>query len=218
MSNKLYYNTVNPLLVETLMNIMRAPAFQPFRLVGGTALSLQLGHRLSEDIDLFTDHEYGSVNFNAINQFFRDHYSYVDTNTTSIIGVGQSYFVGSHKDNCVKIDLYYTDPFIEPALIIDDIRLAGINEIIAMKLDVILRGGRKKDYWDIHQIIDHYHPEEMFALHKKRYPYQHDKTELKIKFLDFESADKDFEPNCLYGKHWEIIKLDLADYIAALDA
>ena len=51
----LYYNTVNNLLKETLELLMKAPIFNDFRLVGGTSLSLQLGHRMSIDIDLFTD-------------------------------------------------------------------------------------------------------------------------------------------------------------------
>jgi hypothetical protein len=217
MINKLHYNTVNPLLLETLIKIMCAYEFEPFRLVGGTALSLQMGHRLSVDIDLFTDSEYGSVNFTAIDQFFKNNYPYVETNTISIIGIGKSYFIGSHKDNCIKIDLYYTDKFIEPSLVIDAIRFATVNEIIAMKLDVILRGGRKKDFWDIHQIIANYRPDEIFALHKKRYPFQHDKVALRKKFLDFEFANRDFDPNCLNGKHWELIKLDLADFIASMN-
>jgi hypothetical protein len=217
MINKLYYNTVNQLLLETLVKIMSAQEFKPFRLVGGTALSLQMGHRLSVDIDLFTDSEYGSVNFIAIDQFFKNNYSYVESNTIAIIGIGKSYFIGSHKGNCIKIDLYYTDNFIEPSLVIDEIRLATVNEIIAMKLDVILRGGRKKDFWDIHQIIGNYRPEEIFALHKKRHPFQHDKAALRKKFLDFEFANRDFDPNCLNGKHWELIKLDLADFIASMN-
>jgi hypothetical protein len=217
MINKLYYNTVNQLLLETLVKIMSAQEFKPFRLAGGTALSLQMGHRLSVDIDLFTDSEYGSVNFTAIDQFFKNNYSYVESNTIAIIGIGKSYFIGSHNDNCIKIDLYYTDNFIEPSLVIDEIRLATVNEIIAMKLDVILRGGRKKDFWDIHQIIGNYRPEEIFALHKKRHPFQHDKAALRKKFLDFEFANRDFDPNCLNGKHWELIKLDLADFIASMN-
>lgn len=50
----LYYNTVNELLKQILLTLMSAEVFAPFRLVGGTALSLQLGHRMSIDIDLFT--------------------------------------------------------------------------------------------------------------------------------------------------------------------
>ncbi|MCK6607849.1 MAG: nucleotidyl transferase AbiEii/AbiGii toxin family protein, partial [Flavobacterium sp.] len=62
----LYYNTVNDLLKNSLITLMDAPIFQNFRLVGGTALSLQIGHRESIDIDLFSDVEYGTLNFNEI--------------------------------------------------------------------------------------------------------------------------------------------------------
>jgi len=58
---RMYYNAVNDLLKNTLITLMDAPAFEPFRLVGGTALSLQLGHRMSADIDLLSDTTYSSV-------------------------------------------------------------------------------------------------------------------------------------------------------------
>jgi Nucleotidyl transferase AbiEii toxin, Type IV TA system len=53
----LYYNTVNENLKDVLHQVMSAVEFENFRLVGGTALSLQLGHRMSIDIDLFSDAE-----------------------------------------------------------------------------------------------------------------------------------------------------------------
>lgn len=65
----LYYNTVNRLLKESLLTLMKAAEFEPFRLVGGTSLSLQLGHRMSVDIDLFTDSPYGSLDFAAIDDY-----------------------------------------------------------------------------------------------------------------------------------------------------
>lgn len=46
----------------------------------------------------------------------------------------------------------YTDPFIREPEIIDGIRLASIDDIVAMKIDTISRGGRKKDFWDIHKL------------------------------------------------------------------
>ena len=51
----LYWNTVSALLKDSLLLLMQAEELNEFRLVGGTALSLQLGHRMSVDIDLFTD-------------------------------------------------------------------------------------------------------------------------------------------------------------------
>ena len=59
----LFYNTVTPLLKSVLDTLMAEPLFSPFRLVGGTNLSLRLGHRLSVDIDLFTDAVYRSLDY-----------------------------------------------------------------------------------------------------------------------------------------------------------
>lgn len=62
----LHYNTFNNVLKNSLITLMNSKEFDQFRLVGGTALSLQLGHRLSVDIDLFSDAPYGSIDFKAI--------------------------------------------------------------------------------------------------------------------------------------------------------
>ena len=68
----LYYNTVNDLLKNSLITLMDAPIFQNFRLVGGTALSFQIRHRESIDIDLFSDAEYGTLNFKEIEDFLKN--------------------------------------------------------------------------------------------------------------------------------------------------
>ena len=212
MVNKLYYNTLNPLLLNVLKKLMAAREFDVFRLIGGTALSLYRGHRESADIDLFSDAPYDSINFAAIDTFLHNTYSYVDTTNVSIVGMGKSYFVGRSKNDCVKLDLFYTDRFIQEKVLIKGIRLATVDEIVAMKIDVISSGGRKKDFWDIHELKDEYSYERMIALHKQRYPYTHDENQIRKNFTDFKNADDDFDPICLEGKHWEIIKLDIIDF------
>lgn len=112
---------------------MESKEFITFRLVGGTALSLHRGHRLSVDIDLFTDVAYGSIDFNALEKYLRNNWQYVDTTDIAPIGMGKSYFIGTDKDDCIKLDLYYTDDFIDDFQLIDGIRLASIAEILAMK-------------------------------------------------------------------------------------
>jgi len=212
MKNNLFFNTINPFLLSVLKTLMAAKEFDVFRLVGGTALSLHIGHRESADIDLFSDAPYDSIDFGAIDVFLRKTYSYVDTNEYKVIGMGKSYYVGNSKDDCIKLDLFYTDIFIQNITLIDGIRLASVEEIIAMKIDIISRGGRKKDFWDIHELKDDYSFEKMLALHKQRYPYTHDEDQIRRNFSNFENADKDFDPICIKGKHWEIIKLDIIDF------
>ncbi|HNQ82463.1 MAG TPA: hypothetical protein PKM34_02400 [Bacteroidales bacterium] len=87
-----------------------------------------------------------------------------------------------------------------------------MNEISAMKLDVISGGGRKKDFWDIHELLNHFSIQQMLDLHEKRYPHSHDPSQILKKLTDFNSADDDFNPFCLKGKHWELIKLDLIEW------
>src|SRR4051812_29343195 len=98
MISSLYYNTVTSLLHQTLAELMQAPELEMFRLVGGTSLSLQCGHRLSVDIDLFTDALYGSVDFEGIDSFLRNKYVYADTNSYGPAGMGKSYYIGKNKD------------------------------------------------------------------------------------------------------------------------
>jgi predicted nucleotidyltransferase component of viral defense system len=209
----LYYNTVNNLLKKSLLQLMAADEFASFRLVGGTALSLQIGHRESIDIDLFSDVDYGEIDFDSIEKYLALNFSYVDHFSNSIPGIGKSYLIGENKDNALKLDIFYTDKFIQLVFIEDSIKMASIEEIIAMKLDVIQRGGRKKDFWDLHELFENYNLTQMLALHKQRYPYSHDMELIINNFTNFNYADDEFNPICFRGKYWEFIKEDIEEII-----
>ena len=206
----IYFNTVNELLKSSLLKLMEAEEFSKFRLVGGTALSLQIGHRESIDIDLFSDIEYGTLNFNEIEDFLKSNFRYVDFLDVPS-AMGKAYFIGENKDNTVKLDIFYTDTYIQPFIEEDGIRMATIEEIIAMKVDVIQRGGRKKDFWDLHALLDSYSIKQMMDFHEQRYPYTHDKDLIIKNFTNFDQADDDFDPICFKGKYWEFIKEDFEE-------
>ena len=129
----------------------------------------------------------------------------------------RSYYIGEDENNILKLDLMYTDKFIDSIEIIDNIKMASVKDIIAMKADVILRGGRKKDFWDIHLLLDTYSIEDVISLHRDRYEWNHDKSKLISQFLNFKYAENDFNPICLLNKNWEDIKLDLIDTISTLN-
>ena len=209
----LYYKTVNNLLKEVLLQLMAAKEFENFRLVGGTSLSLQIGHRESIDIDLFSDVEYGKIDFVAIENYLEINFKYIDHLSNIIPGMGKSYLIGEDKDNSLKLDIFYTDKFIQPIYLEDTIRMASIEEIIAMKLDVVQRGGRKKDFWDLHELFEKYTISQMLDLHEQRYPYTHDRDLIIQNFTDFSIADDEFNPICFKGKYWEFIKEDIEEII-----
>lgn len=57
---------VEPALLELLKGLMEVDLFRPFVLVGGTSLALQIGHRVSIDLDLFGDQELDEFEFTDI--------------------------------------------------------------------------------------------------------------------------------------------------------
>lgn len=189
---------------------MKNSELKEFRLVGGTALSLQVGHRISIDIDLFSDVEYGSIDFEKIDDFLEKTFLFVE-HQSILPALGKSYRVGNSPKEYVKLDIFYTDTFLDEPVMIDEIRLASLRDIVAMKVDVIQRIGRKKDFWDLHQLLEQFTISEMIEIHEKRYPYTHERETILANFTNFSLADEEPDPNCLEGKYWEFIKLDLEE-------
>lgn len=90
--------------------------------------------------------------------------------------------------------------------------IASLEDIIPMKLEAIMNRGSKKDYWDLHEILEYYNLSEVVELYEKKYPYN-TLENLEETLLLFERAEEDFEPVCLKGKFWDIIKWDIEEII-----
>jgi hypothetical protein len=149
-------------LVEKLQQIS---ALNEFVLVGGTSLALQMGHRMSEDIDLFTQ--------NDINQEF------IIETLKKEFGKSLSVSALSHNTiNCVisdiKIDfLRHGYPYINKVITENNLRLLGLPDIAAMKLNAIAGNGtRVKDFVDVYFLLDRFSIKQMFSFYKKKYADQ----------------------------------------------
>jgi hypothetical protein len=149
-------------LVEKLQQI---PALDEFVLVGGTALALQMGHRISEDIDLFTRND---IDQNFIIETLQEQFG----KTFSVSAL-------SHNTiNCVisniKIDfLRHGYPYVDAIIREDNMRLIGLPDIVAMKLNAIAGNGtRVKDFVDLYFLLDRFSLKQMFAFYKKKYSDQ----------------------------------------------
>lgn len=194
---------------------MSLPELSDFRLVGGTALSLLRGHRESVDIDMFCDGPYGEIPFNYILEVLRLRFKFVEE-TNPFIGAtgeinnrGYNLFIGEDEDVAIKTDILYWDaPFLYPPIIEEGIRLATIEDIAAMKLDTISRGGRKKDFWDLSEILETHRFHDLLEVYKRKYPW----FEIEDVFnglADFMIADQMPDPICYKNKNWEDIKLEM---------
>lgn len=214
---KLHKETVSSNLMNILMTLMSSDVFNDFCLVGGTALSLQRGHRRSIDIDLFTDIAYPQIKTKEIKQFLECKFPvHEGTNFLDTPSMGYNLFLGTGEDTPIKIDLFYTDPFIFPKLEIDGIRMADQKEIAAMKMLAI--GGpiqRQKDYWDIHDMLSDYPLEEMIQWGLKRNMYSLTEQDIMNGFENIDNIEESPEgiDSLKNGEYWDLIVLDLKEEI-----
>ncbi len=136
----LYENTIESKTFELLMRLMGDKKFNDFHLAGGTALALQIGHRKSIDLDLFTLHDF---DFEDISKYLKSNYGFTDSFFEKNTLKG---FISG-----IKIDfLTRAYPLVEPIVVENAVRLYAVNDIAAMKLNAIVGNGtRAKDFVDI---------------------------------------------------------------------
>ncbi len=163
----LQYRTVNKKTLELLKKLMLIDELKKFFLVGGTALALQLGHRISVDIDLFTQNNFCTKKlFIKLNSIFEIFDLNEENNTLNF-----NIIFPKNSNNIVKIDLIkYSYPLINPVLEIEKIRLLSIEDIIPMKLSAIAGRGSKKDFYDIFCLLKFCSIDKMFFFFKKKFP------------------------------------------------
>lgn len=163
---------VSPELIKYLSLLMKLEVLNNHRLVGGTALALQMGHRVSVDIDLFSDkkNDYDKILFELNNQFGDNFQEMRRFNST--ISSGISVKVGSIKTDILD----WNTKFIKPELTDEGIRMASKEDIIPMKFNTFLCDPQfaryeKKDFVDIAFLMQEYSLEKI-RVHVK---FPHDK-------------------------------------------
>ena len=218
---RLYYETVSTPLLSILRKLMSSEVFKDFKLVGGTALALQRGHRRSVDIDLFTDVDYSDMPITAMRKYLEKEFPvHKGTESMNMPANGYHIFLSEGKEPPIKADFFYTEPFIFPAIEEDGLRIADQREIAAMKLGVI--GNqiyRQKDYWDIHDLLEDYSLPEMIQWALQRDPYSYTKDDI-IKGLQQVDQVEESPTGIVSLKplsYWELKVLDLIEEVKAVN-
>ncbi len=203
----LQYRAVYPETLELLKKLMQLPELNDFFLVGGTALALQLGHRVSLDIDLFTQKDFDTkVLFLKLNSQFTITDLTEENNTLNF-----NITYPEKTDNSIKADLIkYSYPLINPVIKEDNIRLLSIEDIIPMKLSAVAGRGSKKDFYDIFFLFRHYSIDQMFDLFRKKYPNINEFHILKS-LTYFEDAEMEPAPQTIEKIDWNTIKKTIVD-------
>jgi hypothetical protein len=183
--------------------------FSDLRLVGGTGLALQYGHRKSVDIDLFGKIDQEEIDIYQILKSFKS----------------DIHVISKHKNihvfivNGIKIDFVtYNYPWLMGPVIIDNIRLAAVEDIAAMKLNAIAGRGSKKDFIDIDQILKQIPLHSIISCYKSKFQQESEFMVLKC-MLYFADADLEVEPEMFCEFKWtdtkQYIKEQVITYLSS---
>jgi predicted nucleotidyltransferase component of viral defense system len=178
---------------------MALEALSPFSLVGGTALALRYGHRSSVDLDLFFHERFDyKLLAEELNDKFGDDFEQES---------GHKQFGLFCYVKKVKVDIvYYPYVPIDDIEVTDTIRMYGSKDICAMKVQAMLGRGRKKDFWDLQELLRHYSLAEMIAFHKQKYPSQMLAISIPNAITYFTDAEESEDPVSFKGQTWNSVK------------
>lgn len=198
-----HVNTVEPETLELLRALLAHDECQHFSLAGGTALALHLGHRISIDLDFFTRDQFDS---NALFESLRDSDMFHDAVTSCSQAVNSLSLFMKAEDLEVKIDfIRHHYPLLSPIQCIDDIRIFSVRDIAAMKLNAIANRGAKKDFFDVHCLLNQFSLVELLAFFEEKYAQMNSFTVLKS-LVYFDDAECEPEPISLIDTDWHEVK------------
>ena len=209
----LHYSTISDDMKSLLGELMTIEALKSFRLVGGTSLALQLGHRLSVDLDLFaggrTDLP-ASISRSLADAFARDFI------------INRMYQHGfSATIRGIKVDVYdWKIPFTDDGVHVNGLRLASVKDIFAYKCEAVLGRRVEKDYVDISEISKNNTFQGLMDCFRLRYPHIAKGAVLAI-LLKPELFERDSSIHYLNGNMWQnyiyILANTIADYEKSLE-
>ncbi len=191
--------TVQSDTLSVLKELMKVPALSEFFLVGGTALSLLYGHRLSIDLDLFTNQK---ISVKAISAHLNSVFGERLAIRSSRVDFGIFAFVDKAKVDLVM----HPHPFIRSTYHLDGIRFISTEDIVAMKVQAVLGRARKKDFWDIATLLEHYSIADFIAFHEAKFSSQNLMITVPQAITYFVDAEDDADPISLKGQSWESVK------------
>jgi hypothetical protein len=177
------------------------PLLSKTRLVGGTALALQIGHRKSIDLDFF-----GELDF-EIQDLIDEIKEFAELTILS-----ESKNIHVYLVNGIKVDFVnYKYPWIDSAICEDGILLAGIRDIAAMKIAAIIGRGTKKDFIDIAFLLQKFSLKEIFDFYSSK--YNDGSIFMALKSITyFDDAESDIMPDMLLKKSWEQAKREVKSH------
>jgi hypothetical protein len=166
-------------------------------LAGGTAISLQIGHRKSMDLDFFTKHE-----FNEDQWIQKLEKSY----NLELFSKDWQTIIGDI--NNVKFSLfYYKYPLIKKLIQFENIKLASLGDLAAIKLDTVISRGTKRDLVDIYFLAQKFGLDNLYKFYDQKFGnFEEREIMIKKSLIYFDDAENDVDPNMLVDFKWGDLK------------
>ncbi len=201
----LHREAVLPGTLDLLIRLMRTPACANFRLAGGTALALQIGHRLSDDLDLFCPDSFDP------HELFRE------------LGLHDATVTGTARDTLrmqvgdIKVEMFrYAYALVSGPLEVDGVRMFAIPDLAAMKLSAIANRGARKDFIDVAFILREHDLDELLAWYRVKF-VGYDVFPVLRSLVYFADAEDEPEPQMLRETSWAAIKRSIREALAQLE-
>jgi predicted nucleotidyltransferase component of viral defense system len=196
--------TVEESTLVLLKNLQQVPLLNNLRLVGGTALALQVGHRRSIDLDLF----------GIVNVSHEDIFEELTKTGFQVFPKHETTRIYVTMINDVKVDIVnYPYGWIDPLIETDGIRMAGLKDIAAMKLEAITNRGSKKDFIDIYFLLQHFSLTQMLGFHKEKFAHGSALNVMRS-LTYFNDAEDNVSPQMIIPVEWEDIKARIRTEVA----
>lgn len=178
---------------SVLEKIKRASFMQDFYLAGGTALAIEIGHRISVDLDFFSRDNFDTKKIirglSALGRLSVNE-EYEGTVNAVLGGIKISF-------------LHYPYKQLYEFLKFDSIKLADKRDIAAMKIDAVSSRGSKKDFVDIYFLLKIYSLNELIGFFEKKYAsVKYNKTHIIKSLTFFEDAENEPLPKMIKDFSW----------------
>jgi hypothetical protein len=159
-----HWESLTPATRDAFRLLSQSDVARRFYLAGGTGLALHFGHRFSVDLDFFSDDASaaGPDERSALRSLLDDPTLEIthDKDSTFVVtwrGVGVSFF---------RLNLY---PLSRPTFLLENISLASVEEIGAMKLAAVIDRGTRKDMVDLYYILQQVSLDSLFQVAAVKY-------------------------------------------------
>jgi predicted nucleotidyltransferase component of viral defense system len=200
--------TVDSRTLALLKDLMQVPELKNFYLVGGTALSLQFGHRISIDLDFFGNSKFDFDTFVKVceSKFETIELKRKDSPIYQLL------------INDVKSDIVeYPYDLINGLIEMDGIRMASPQDIAAMKITAIGTRSTKKDFYDLYFLLENFHLSEIINFCELKFPNK-DMFHYIRSLIYFDDVENDPEEvRLLKEVSWSKLKNRIFNEVRKLD-